>query len=63
MKTENKKERQPSTKEVFREMRDRNRNLFAEIADFASLLQELGITSYKLTGSVQEPIITHYSVC
>ena len=57
-----KKEKQPTTKELLKEMRDANKNLFVEIADFVALLQEFGVTSYKLTGSIQEPVITNYSV-
>lgn len=57
-----KEEKQPTAKELLKKMRDDNKNLFAEIADFVALLQELGVTSYKLTGSIQEPIITNYSI-
>ena len=63
MKTkENKGQKQPTAKELLKKMRDDNKNLFTEIADFVALLQELGVTSYKLTGSIQEPIITNYSI-
>lgn len=55
-------QKQPTAKELLKKMRDDNKNLFAEIADFVALLQELGVTSYKLTGSIQEPIITNYSI-
>ena len=55
-------QKQPTAKELLKKMRDDNKNLFAEIADFVALLQEFGVTSYKLTGSIQEPIITNYSI-
>lgn len=63
MKTKKIKEaKQPTAKELLKKMRDDNKNLFAEIADFVSLLEEFGVTSYKLTGSIQDPIITNYSI-
>jgi len=63
MKTkEVKGEKQLPAKELFEKMRDENRNLYAEIADFVALLQEFGVTSYKLTGSIQDPILTNYSI-
>ena len=49
-------------KELLEKMRSENKNFFAEIANFAALLEELGVTSYKLTGSVQDPIIVSYSI-
>ena len=55
-------QKQPTAKELLKKMRDDNKNLFAEIADFVALLQEFGVTSYKLTGSIQDPIITNYSI-
>jgi len=55
-------QKQPTAKELLKKMRDDNKKLFAEIADFVALLQEFGVTSYKLTGSIQEPIITNYSI-
>lgn len=57
-----KEEKQTTAKVLLKKMRDDNKNLFAEIADFVALLQEFGVSSYKLTGSVQEPIITNYSI-
>lgn len=55
-------QKQPTAKKLLKKMRDDNKNLFTEIADFVALLQEYGVTSYKLTGSIQEPIITNYSI-
>jgi len=51
-----------SAKELLKEMKNANKDLFTEIADFIALLEKMGVTSYKLTGSIQEPIITKYSV-
>lgn len=63
MKTkEVKDEKQLPAKKLLEKMRRENRNLFVEIANFVALLQEYGVTSYKLTGSIQEPIITNYSI-
>jgi len=63
MKTkEVKGEKQLPAKKLFEKMRSENRNLYAEIADFVALLQEFGVTSYKLTGSIQDPILTNYSI-
>jgi len=59
---ENKEERQLTAKELLLKMRRDNRNLFAEIANFIALLEELGVSSYKLTGSIQNPIITNYTI-
>jgi len=52
----------PTTKELLEKMRTENRDLFAEIAEFVALLQEFGVSSYKLSGSIQEPIISNYSI-
>ena len=57
-----KEEKQLAAKELLKKMKDDNKDLFAEIADFVALLQELGVTSYRLTGSIQEPIITNYFI-
>ena len=63
MRTEKiREQKQPTAKKLLKKMRDDNKNLFTEIADFVALLQEYGVTSYKLTGSIQEPIITNYSI-
>ena len=63
MKTkEVKGQKQLPAKELLEKMRSENKNLYDEIANFVALLQEYGITSYRLTGSIQEPIITNYSV-
>ena len=43
-------------------MRNENKNLFAEIANFVALLEEMGVSSYKLTGSLQDPIIMSYTL-
>jgi len=59
---ETRKERQSTAKELLQEMVDENREVYTEIAEFVALLQEFGVTSYKLTGSLQEPIITSYSL-
>jgi len=57
-----KDEKQLTAKEFLEKMRSENKNLLAEIVDFAALLEEVGITSYKLTGSIQDPIIVSYSI-
>ena len=57
-----KDEKQLPAKEFLEKMRSENKNLLAEIVDFAALLEEVGITSYKLTGSIQDPIIVSYSI-
>ena len=57
-----KDQKQLSAKELLEKMRRENENLYDEIASFVDLLQEYGVTSYKLTGSIQEPIITNYSI-
>ncbi len=57
-----KDEKQLPAKELLEKMRSENKNLLAEIVDFAALLEEVGITSYKLTGSIQDPIIVSYSI-
>ena len=59
---ETKGQKQLPPKELLEKMRSQNRNLYNEIADFVALLQEYGVTSYKLTGSIQEPILTNYSI-
>jgi len=59
---ETKKQKEPAAKELLEKMREDNKDLFAEIANFAALLRECGVTSYKLTGTLQDPIITNYSV-
>ena len=55
-------EKQPPAKELLQKMRSEHRDLYAEIAAFAALLEEVGITSYKLTGSIQDPIVVSYSI-
>lgn len=55
-------QKQLPAKELLEKMRRENENLYDEIANFVALLQEYGVTSYKLTGSIQEPIITNYSI-
>jgi hypothetical protein len=62
-KNKDKGKKQPTAKEMFRKICEDNRDFFAEIVEIMSLLREIGITSYKLTGSVEEPIITYYSIC
>lgn len=59
---EAKSQKQLPAKELLEKMRSENKNLFAEIADFTALLEEIGITSYKLTGSIQDPIIASYCI-
>jgi hypothetical protein len=49
-------------KEIFRKICEDNREVFTEIVEIMSLLRELDIRSYKLTGNVEEPIITYYSI-
>ena len=33
-----------------------------EISDFMNLLDDLGITGYKLAGSVEDPVFTGYKI-
>lgn len=63
IKAKDKEIKQLTAKEMFRKIREDNRDVFAEIAEIMNLLREIGITSYKLTGSVEEPIVTYYSIC
>lgn len=55
--------KQLTAKEMFRKICEYNRDTLIEIVDIMSLLREIGITGYKLTGSVEEPIVTYYSIC
>jgi len=49
-----------SETQMVEQIRDENRALWDEIVEFMNLLEEWGITSYKLSGSVEDPIITSY---
>lgn len=55
-------EKQLPAKKLLEKMRSENADVLTEITDFVALLQDFGVTSYKLTGSIQEPIFTNYSV-
>jgi len=57
-----KRKRQAGAKKLLEEMKENSGDLFREIADIVTLSRECGVTSYRLTGSSQEPIITNYSV-
>jgi len=57
-----KDEKQLPAKELLEKMRSDNKNLFDEIAEFATLMEEVGVTSYKLTGYIEDPIIASYFV-
>jgi len=63
IKTNDREIKRLTAKEMFRKIREDNRDAFAEIVEIMSLLREIGITGYKLTGSVEEPIITYYFIC
>lgn len=57
-----KDEKQLPARELWEKMRSENKSLFDEIAQFAALMEEVGVTSYKLTGSIEDPIIASYSL-
>jgi len=57
-----KDEKQLPAKELLEKMRNENKNLFDEIADFVALMEEVGVTSYKLTGYLEDPIIESYFI-
>lgn len=44
------------------EIRRRNPVLWDEIAEYMALLKKWGITGYKLTGPVENPIITTWKI-
>jgi hypothetical protein len=55
-------EERTEAKRVMEKIIEENKEVYSEVAEFMALLRELGLTSYKLTGSLQEPIITRYSI-
>ena len=55
-------ERPLSEKQVLEQIKEENSTLWDEIAEFMNLLEEWGITSYKLSGSLEDPIITSYQI-
>ena len=58
---ERKQESTPE-KEVLKSIAEQHADLWQEVANITALLNEVGIRSYKLTGSVQDPIIVGYSI-
>lgn len=49
-----------SENEMIEQIRDANPALWDEIAEIMGLLEEWGVRSYKLTGSLEDPIIVSY---
>jgi hypothetical protein len=49
-------------KEFWVKLKTDNKELFSEIVSFTELLRECGVTNYRLSGSLQEPIVTTYSI-
>lgn len=49
-----------SEKEMIEQIRELNPALWEEIAEIMDLLEEWGVRSYKLTGSIEDPVILGY---
>lgn len=47
--------------EFLSKIKTENAQMFSEIAKFTELLKQCGVTSYQLSGSLQEPVVTTYS--
>lgn len=52
------KERGKDAKKLLLEIRSNSGTLYEEIASFVKLLEESGVTSYRLSASIEEPVIT-----
>ncbi len=47
-------------KEMLKQIKDENPAVWNNVSEFMALLSEWGFSGYKLTGSVEEPIVTSY---
>ena len=55
------REKRLSEVEMKEHIKNENPELWDEVAEFMSLLREWGFTGYRLTGPVEEPIVTSYT--
>lgn len=51
-----------SEKQIIEQVKDADPIVWQEVSDFMNLLEELGITGYKLIGSVEDPVFTGYEI-
>jgi len=56
------REKRISEKEIIEQIKHEDLALWNEVAEYKALLEEWGITGYKLTGPLEDPIVTSYQI-